>query len=120
MSIGKQNVIDWAKSVSFAVTICDCKGFVIYANDKSQSIFAKHGPLIGRNLKDCHPEKAWIMINELMRDNKSNSYTIEKNGIKKIIHQTPWYEADEENKKLGGLVEISIEIPFEMNNFIRE
>ena len=120
MSIGKENVIDWAKNVSFAVTICDCKGFIIYANEKSQSVFAKHGPLIGRNLKDCHPHKAWEMINLLLDTEKSNSYTIEKKGVKKIIHQTPWYENEGDNKKLGGLVEISIEIPFEMQNFIRE
>lgn len=119
MSIDKENVIDWAKNVSFAVTICDRKGYIIYANNKAQSVFAKYGPLIGRNLKDCHQEKSWLTINKLMDNNESNSYTIEKLGIKKLIHQTPWYEMVSNEKIVGGLVEISIELPTDMCHFIR-
>ena len=45
-----------------------------------------------------------------------NSYTIEKKGIKKLIHQSPWFE----DGKPAGLIEISIEIPFELPHFIRD
>ena len=119
MSIDKENVIDWAENVSFAVTICDCKGYVVYANEKAQATFAKYGPLIGRNLKDCHQEKSWLMINKLIDTKTSNSYTILKNGVKKLIHQTPWYEMKDGEKVVGGMVEVSIELPNEMDHFIR-
>jgi len=50
-----------------------------------------------------------------MDGSETNVYTIEKAGIKKMIYQTPWYQ----NGKVAGLVEISIEIPFDMPHFIR-
>ena len=40
----------------------------------------------------------------------------EKNGVKKLIYQTPWYE----NGEFMGLVEFSLEIPFEMPHYIRK
>jgi hypothetical protein len=45
----------------------------------------------------------------------TNAYTIEKNGIKKLIYQTPWYE----NGVYQGFVELSLEIPFEMKHAVR-
>ncbi|MEG2849379.1 MAG: PAS sensor protein [Bacteroidales bacterium] len=108
-----QKVLDWAKGVSFAVTVCDCEGFIIYMNDKSKATFAKHGDMIGNNLKECHPAKAWKIITTLL-----------ENGVKKIIHQTPWYKngnsaSDASTSTIGGLVEISIVIPQEMPHYIR-
>ena len=50
-----------------------------------------------------------------MNEKKPNVYTIEKNGIKKLIYQSPWFE----NGEMKGLVELSLEIPFEMPHFIR-
>lgn len=104
--------INWEKEFDAAVTICDNEGKIIYMNDKAASTFSKDGGynLIGTSLFDCHSEKSNEIIKSLMTENKSNSYTIENNGIKKLIHQAPWYE----NDILKGLVEISIEIPFEM------
>ena len=40
---------------------------------------------------------------------------IEKNGVKKIIYQSPWYKEGE----YAGFVELSLEIPLEMPHFIR-
>ncbi len=104
--------ISWVKEFYSAVTICDSEGKIIYMNDKAALMFSKDGGynLIGTSLFDCHSEQSNEIIKSLMIENKSNSYTIEKNGIKKLIHQSPWYE----DGKLKGLVEISIEIPFEM------
>jgi hypothetical protein len=45
-----------------------------------------------------------------------NAYTIEKNGKKKMIYQTPWYS----NGKYSGLVEISLPLPEELPHFIRK
>ena len=39
-----------------------------------------------------------------------------KAGVKKLIYQTPWYE----NGEFRGLVELSMEIPFEMPHYVRK
>ena len=107
--------MEYFNELNCAVTICDLNGIVIYCNEKSQQTFAKHGSLIGKNLKDCHPPKAWEKVLDLLQTGESNSYTIEKAGQKKFIYQTPWYN----NGKLEGLVEFSFIIPFDMPHFIR-
>ncbi len=50
------------------------------------------------------------MIRNLLETGGSNAYTIEKNGLKKMIYQTAW----KQDGVVAGLVEISMVIPFEM------
>lgn len=119
-----EKVIDWAKGVSFAVTLCDREGFIIYMNDKSKATFAKYGDITGNNLKACHSPHSWDIIRDLLAKGGSNTYTISKNGVKKIIHQTPWYEtgnslSDDGAGRIGGLVEISVVIPEDTPHFNR-
>ena len=99
-----------------AVTVCDTTGVVIYCNKKASQTFAKYGEIMGENLKNCHSPSSWEKICRLLQTGESNSYTIEKNGQKKIIHQTPWRE----NGEVRGLVEISIVLPFEMPHHVRD
>ncbi len=106
---------NWAEELSCAVTVCDKEANVVYQNSKSLKIFKNYGDLLGKNLKDCHGEKSWNMILDMLESGKSNTYTIDKKGAKKMIHQTPWYN----NGILMGLVELSIELPEEMPHFIR-
>jgi transcriptional regulator with PAS, ATPase and Fis domain len=91
------------------------QGTVIYANEKSKQTFEKYGELMGKNLKDCHSLQSWEKIEQMLQTNTSNIYTIEKNGQKKIIYQTPWLE----NGEIKGLIEFSFVIPFEMPHFVR-
>lgn len=105
----------WAEELSSAVTVCDKEANIVYQNRKARKTFSDYGELMGKNLKDCHGEKSWKMILEMLESGKSNTYTIEKKGVKKMIHQTPWYEEG----NLMGLVEFSIELPEEMPHFIR-
>jgi hypothetical protein len=86
-------------------------------NEKSCATFVKYGDgsLIGKSLFDCHGEKSSEKIKELLLEGTSNAYTIEKNGVKKMIYQCPWYKDDE----VAGLVEISLVIPQEMKHFVR-
>ncbi|MCK9301834.1 MAG: PAS domain-containing protein [Bacteroidales bacterium] len=108
---------DWIKNTNCAITICDADGFIIYMNEKSISTFSREGKsLIGHNLKDCHPPKAWSKIQELITTGGSNAYTIEKNGVKKMIYQTAWFEED----KVGGLIEISMVLPDVVPHYVRE
>ena len=108
----------WLKEFPGAVTVCDRGGVILEMNDKSAKTFAKDGglALIGKNLFDCHPEPARSKLRGMMEARQTNVYTIEKDGIKKLIYQSPWYLDSE----YAGFIELSLEIPFEMPHFIRE
>ena len=124
----KENeLFDWAAKCGFAVTICDCNATVIYMNEKSKATFAKYGNIIGSSLKNCHSSKSWEMIQKLLSTGSSNSYTITKNGVNKLIHQTPWFTesmakgiALPDGRVLGDLVELSIELPADMPHYNRD
>ena len=106
--------MDYMKELNVAITVCDKEGKMLQMNDKSQ--MTNHGDLVGQNVLDCHPEPARTKLVQLMEEHATNAYTIEKNGVKKLIYQTPWYE----NGEFMGLVEFSLEIPFEMPHYIRK
>jgi transcriptional regulator with PAS, ATPase and Fis domain len=108
----------WTKEFKGAITVCDKEGIILQMNDKAIVTFEKYGgeKLIGTNLMDCHPEPAKSTLKEMLLTEKANAYTIEKNGIKKLIYQTPWYE----NNKYMGFVELSLEIPSEIPHFVRK
>jgi len=106
----------WAEQMDCAVTVCDKDGIIIYMNEKSRKTFEKYGNLIGKNLMDCHNPSSIAKIKELLATGGNNTYTIEKNGVKKIIYQTAW----KENDIVSGLVEISIVLPEEVPNHIRK
>jgi transcriptional regulator with PAS, ATPase and Fis domain len=109
---------DWVKEFPAAVTVSDPQGVILAMNDKAAKTFEKDGgyALIGKNMLDCHPEPARTKTEHLLAAQEKNVYTIEKNGIKKLIYQSPWYK----NGQYAGIVEISLEIPFEMPHFIRK
>lgn len=108
----------WVKEFPGAVTVCDTDGIITEMNKKAAMVFEEDGgrALIGRNVLDCHPEPARSELADLMKTQKRNIYTIEKNGIKKLIYQSPWYHEGQ----YAGFIEISIEIPFEMPHFVRK
>lgn len=125
--MNENTLFDWAAKCNFAVTICDCNATVIYMNEKSRATFAKYGNIVGSSLMGCHSPKSWEMIGKLLSTGASNSYTITKNGINKLIHQTPWFTENKEKgialpdgRVVGGLVELSIELPADMPHFDRD
>ena len=65
---------------------------------------------------DCHPEPAHSLLADMLQNPRTNVYTIEKNGVKKLIYQTPWYQ----NGEYMGFMEVSMEIPFEMKHMVRK
>lgn len=101
--------MNWTKGFLGAITVCDREGMVVYMNDRSKKQFAKSGDgdLLGKSLIDCHPEPARSLLLKMLAEPAPNSYTIEKNGIRKMIHQTPWMQDGE----FKGVVEMSFEIP---------
>lgn len=109
--------INWINEVPFAITVCDEKGIILEMNEKSAITFAKDGgkKLLNTSLLECHPEKARKQILNMLELESVNVYSIEKNGCKKLIYQCPWYN----NGKLGGLVELALEIPLNIPHFVR-
>jgi hypothetical protein len=108
---------DWVKEFPAAVTVCDPDGVILAMNDKAALAYEADGgcSLVGLNLLACHPEPARTKTADLLASQEKNVYTIEKNGIKKLIYQSPWYK----DGLCAGFVEISLEVPFEMPHFIR-
>lgn len=109
--------LDWQKEANVAITVCDEEGIILFMNDKAQKTFEKYGgnEIIGKNVLDCHPEPARSKLKMLMERKIENTYTIEKNGVKKLIHQSPYFVEG----KYKGFVELSIVLPGNMPNYLR-
>ena len=107
----------WVKEFPGGVTVFDADGVITEMNDKAAKIFEENGGrvLIGKNVFDCHPEPARSELKRLVETCQRNVYTIEKNGVKKLIYQSPWYL----NGAYAGFIELSLEVPFELPHFVR-
>jgi hypothetical protein len=107
---------NWKDGVNFAITVCDADGKILEMNAKASATFAKSGGEAGKSLLDCHPEPARTKLKKMLAAPFTNAYTIEKNGVKKLIYQTPWLQ----NGEPAGLVELSLELPEELPHFVRK
>jgi transcriptional regulator with PAS, ATPase and Fis domain len=107
----------WIDEFPAAITICDPDGILLEMNDRAARTLEKDGGrlLLGKSMLDCHPEPARTKTVELLGRREKNVYTIEKDGVKKLIYQSPWYK----NGEFAGFVELSLEIPFELPHFVR-
>ncbi|NLI10548.1 MAG: hypothetical protein GX447_07335 [Elusimicrobia bacterium] len=100
----------------FALTFADKNCRIEWMNEKAKSVFSKYGnDLTGKNLKDCHNALSKEKIDDMYSKKTINAYTIEKNGIKKLIYQFPVYDENE----FAGYGELSLEIPDDMPHFKR-
>jgi transcriptional regulator with PAS, ATPase and Fis domain len=108
----------WVEQFPGAVTVCDTEGRILEMNAKSRQNFAADGgaALIGTNVLDCHPEPSRTTLAAMMAERRTNVYTIQKKGIKKLIYQTPWFR----DGVYAGFVELSVEIPWTMPHFNRD
>ena len=109
--------LDWIKEFPASATVCDMDGVILAMNDKAAESYAADGGygLIGVNMLACHPEPARKIVEEMLATQEANIYSIEKNGIKKLIYQSPWYK----DGQYAGFVELALEVPFEMPHFLR-
>ena len=98
---------EWAEEINCAVTVCNTEGVILFMNKKSKETFAKYGDMIGKNLMGCHNPESIEKIKKMLATGGSNTYTIEKEGVKKMIYQTVW----KKNGTVAGLVEISMVLP---------
>lgn len=109
---------NWFQELPFAITVSDKEGNILLMNDRSIKTFEKYGgaQLIGKSLFDCHPKPAADKLRSMLQNNNINAYTIEKEGQKKLIYQSPWFE----NGEFAGYVELSLVLPSEMPHFVRK
>ena len=110
------------EGLPIAITVTDRDLKIIDMNQHSADVNS-HGSkhIIGNDLMGCHNAKSREIIQRMADTHTNNVYTIEKSTpdgkkIKKLIYQTPWYEAD---GSYGGLMELSMEIPFDMPHYVR-
>lgn len=110
---------DWAYRMNCAVTVADADCNIIYMNERSRETFAARGgaDLIGHNLMEYHNERSQGIIHRLLADGGTNCYTIEKNGVRKMIYQTAWRD---EAGNVAGLVEISMVIDADLPHYVRQ
>lgn len=108
---------NWTENLPVSLTVCDTKGVIVYMNPLSVEMFSKDGGslLVGKSLYDCHNEESNKYIRKMLTKKIGQTYTTEKNGHKKLIHQVPWFEKDE----FMGLMELTIELPDDMENRLR-
>ena len=107
----------WFKEFRGAVVVCDPDGVILEMNDAAVRANAEDGgaKLIGTNLLDCHPEPSLSKLKAFMAQREPNIYTVEKRGVKKLVHQTWWHV----NGRDAGFMEVVLEIPFELPHFVR-
>lgn len=108
---------DYFEKADVAVTVCAKDGTILDMNEKSRKTFLKPGreQLIGKNVLDCHPEPARSLLSDMLENPRTNVYTIEKEGLRKLIFQCPWYEGDE----YAGFMELSMVVPENIPHRIR-
>jgi transcriptional regulator with PAS, ATPase and Fis domain len=108
----------WLDGIEVAATVCDRQGICLYMNERAAQVFAKDGgrALVGRNLLDCHPEPARSRFAAQLAVPATNTYTVEKAGIRKLIHQIPWYK----DGVFSGVVELSFVLPETLPHFVRD
>jgi transcriptional regulator with PAS, ATPase and Fis domain len=107
----------WVKEFPGPVVVSDARGIIVEMNDKAVEWFVDRGgrELIGKSLFDVHPEAAQSKIRRLLETKEANAYTIEKNGVRVLVYQSPWYRDGE----FAGLVEFGLEIPLEIPHHVR-
>jgi len=109
--------LDWFEELPCAVTVCDVAYRILYLNARAAEVNARDGgkSLIGRDMMACHPPEAQEKLRRVMESGRPNIYTIEKGGVRKMIYQAHWRR----NGTVGGLLEITFELPKEVPHFVR-
>ena len=108
---------DWQDGFGSAITVIDRNFIILYMNDAAAEVNAKWGgaSLVGRDVRDCHQEASVRIMERILETGRPNTYTIEKQGMRKLIHQAPWRR----NGETLGIVEISIVLPEAIPHHVR-
>jgi transcriptional regulator with PAS, ATPase and Fis domain len=119
MTMGSEEMADdsWVKEFPGFVVVCDTAGIIVEMNDRAVEWFADRGgrELVGKNLLEVHREQAQAKIRQMTERRENNVYTIDKDGARVLIYQSPWYR----DGKFAGLVEFGLEIPLAIPHHAR-
>ncbi len=109
---------EWLNGFPGAITVCDEHGIIVGMNDKAAAGYRDAGgrALLGSDVRACHQGESRAKVAALFEKREKNVYTIQKRGVRKLIYQSPWYRDGE----FAGIVELSLEIPQHMPEFVRE
>jgi PAS domain S-box-containing protein len=101
--------LNYFNEIQNPITVCDINGIIVYMNKAAEKMLEKYDSknLVGKSLYDCHNPQSNEIIKRLISNEESNSYFTLKNGVKKFVHQTPWYV----DGKMNGLIEIVTVLP---------
>ncbi len=110
--------VSWAKELPAAITVCDKWGTVIGMNEASAASYKTSGgfDLIGKNIKDCHPAKARVILDAMFANGTPHTYTVGNQGTRKLICELPWYEKGE----FSGFVEFVVDLPDVIPHYQRD
>ncbi|MDR2550085.1 MAG: PAS domain-containing protein [Desulfobulbus sp.] len=100
---------DWMEHYPAAVTVCDAQGTIVAMNRLAIEAYDRYGgsQLLGTCLFACHPEPANAIIRTQLEQQRANSYFVVKEGVRKLVHQAPWYHQGQ----FAGLVETVTVLP---------
>ena len=112
------STFDWVQDYPAAISVCDTEGTIIALNRRAAENFHRDGGerLVGTSLFACHPEAANIIIRRLLAEHTANTYVVEKHGLRKLVHQAPWYR----DGVFAGLTETIIELPADIPTHCRD
>jgi len=108
---------DWVKGFPAPVVVADLDGKIVEMNAKAAEWFANRGgrDLLGKSLFEVHQEPSQGKIKELLKTKETNVYTIERDGVRTLVYQSPWYR----DGALAGLVELLLAVPPEIPHHVR-
>ena len=109
---------DWVRDYPAAISVCDTEGTIIALNRLAAENFRRDGGerLVGTSLFACHPEPANAIIRRLLAEHTANTYFVEKQGRRKLVHQAPWYR----DGVFAGLSETIIDLPADIPTHRRD
>jgi hypothetical protein len=107
----------WRRELPVAISVCDAKGVLREMNDRAAEAFAAYGgrALIGKDLSACHPGASKGKFARLLKGRRTNLYTVEKRGVRKLILQAPWFRRG----RFAGYVEMVIVLPKRVPHVVR-
>lgn len=106
----------WMEAIGCAVTISDLEGRILYMNERARATYKAHGDLVGKNMMPCHSPASQALIRHMLETGETNTYTVTKGGIRKLIFQSPW----KNDGAIAGMVEFSIPLPENMPHYDRD
>ncbi len=107
----------WVKEFPGPVVVADAAGAIVEMNERAVAWFADRGgrELIGKSLMEIHQDASQAKIRQMMERQERNVYSIDKDGAKVLVYQSPWYVGG----AFAGLVEVGLELPAEIPHHIR-